>query len=111
MAAAFQTNVSETLIRATGWVGFIAAFFSFYVAVGQMCEEVLGREIVPMFYTKAAMLHAGLLYPRLTQGDRRSISMGVPYEGRYEIKKGDALAALEQLPLMSHGGHAAEHQV
>ena len=111
MLAGCQTNESESLLKSTGWIGMITSISAFYVAVGQMCEEMLGKEVLPMFYTKEAMLHAGMLYPRLSLTDQRSISVAVPYEGRFEIKKGDTLDALQQPSLVDLNRIQAEHRV
>lgn len=61
-------------------------------------EEIWGKEILPIFYTKPYKVHAAHLFPRISTSDPRSVTAGVPYPGRPEIHRGDNQVAGQTAP-------------
>lgn len=80
-------------------------------AAAFLIEDMWGKEVLPLIYTKAYKQHAAHLFPRISSSDSRSITAGVPYPGRPEFKRGDNLEAaaapsLDNLNRL-HSGEAA----
>lgn len=94
--AGAQTSTNPDVLKAAGWMGFITGLIALYVGFGMLLEEGLGKEMLPMLYSKLYKTHATMLYPRLSLHDPLSVAPGVPYEGRPELFKGDNVAALQQ---------------
>uniref|UniRef100_A0A1D1ZZC8 Uncharacterized protein n=1 Tax=Auxenochlorella protothecoides TaxID=3075 RepID=A0A1D1ZZC8_AUXPR len=111
LAAAQMNPANHTLLKVGGAFGIITAIAAFYVAMALSCEEVLGQEILPMLYSKKFKMHAGNLYPRISLSDPLALSAGVPYEGRYEIHKGDNVAAMQQPSLVDLNRIQADQRV
>ncbi|KAL4449387.1 hypothetical protein ABPG77_007031 [Micractinium sp. CCAP 211/92] len=84
--------------KAAGWWGIFTAAFAFYIGLAILFEDMWGREVLPLFYTKAYKKHAKLLFPRVSEHDPMSITSGVPYEGRPELHPGDNLQAMMATP-------------
>ena len=80
-------------------------------AAAFLIEDMWGKEVLPLLYTKAYKQHAAHLFPRISSSDPRSVTAGVPYPGRPEFKRGDNLEAaaapsLDNLNRL-HSGEAA----
>lgn len=86
--------VNERVAKAAGWWGLVTAAVALYMGLAFMFEDLWGREILPIFYTKLYKAHAGRLFPRISHDDPYSVTAGVPYADRREIRRGDNLTAL-----------------
>lgn len=84
--------------KAAGWWGIFTSAFAFYIGLAMLFEDMWGREVLPLFYTKVYKRHAKLLFPRVSEHDQMSVTSGVPYEGRPELHVGDNVEALMATP-------------
>ncbi|KAI3426480.1 hypothetical protein D9Q98_008846 [Chlorella vulgaris] len=84
--------------KAAGWWGIFTSALAFYIGMAMLFEEMWGREVLPLFYTKVYKRHAKMLFPRVSEHDPLSISAGVPYEGRPELRHGDNVSAMGPTP-------------
>ncbi|KAL6785674.1 Uncharacterized protein F751_3713 [Auxenochlorella protothecoides] len=90
--------VNPTATKAAGWWGLVTAAVAMYAGAAFLFEEIWGKEILPIFYTKPYKVHAAHLFPRISTSDPRSVTAGVPYPGRPEIHRGDNQVAGQTAP-------------
>lgn len=88
--------------KAAGWWGLVTAGVAMYCAAAFLFEDLWGKEILPIFYTKPYKLHAAQLFPRISHSDPRSVTAGVPYPGRPELQRGDNLDAAQTAPSLAN---------
>lgn len=107
---------NETCAKAAGWWGLVTAAMAMYCAAAFLFEDMWGKEVLPIFYTKVYKQHAAHLFPRISTSDPRSVTAGVPYPGRPEIRRGDNLVAGATAPSLVdlnriHDQHRGENNV
>ena len=93
---------NEDVAKAAGWWGLVTSGVAMYSAAAFLFEDLWGKEILPIFYTKPYKQHAAHLFPRISSSDPRSVTAGVPYPGRPEFRRGDNLEAAEVAPSLAN---------
>lgn len=93
LMAASARNEAGNVTKVAGWWGLVTAGFAMYSAAAFLLEDLWGKEVLPIFYTKAYKQHAAQLFPRISHSDPRSVTAGVPYPGRPEFRRGENLQA------------------
>ncbi|KDD75767.1 hypothetical protein H632_c507p1 [Helicosporidium sp. ATCC 50920] len=87
-------DLDEKRSKIAGIWGLVTSGVALYMGTAFLFEDLWGKEVLPLFYTKLYKAHAARLFPRISHDDPYSITAGVPYADRREIKRGDNVTAL-----------------
>ena len=69
--------------------GIITSGIALYLGMAFLFEDVWGKEILPVFYTKPYRKHAVVLWPRISLHDTMDTTAGYPKPGPFIAPGGE----------------------